>query len=71
MLKQMFRFICSTDFLPVVGGASGGVAAAELLPSVQAVTTYVIMAAIGAVVGYLMKLLLDIIFKPKKRKDGK
>lgn len=62
----MVRYICSSDILPVVGGASGGFAAAEALPSVQSVLVYIGMTIIGAIVGYLVKILLDKIFKHKK-----
>ena len=55
------------DLLPVVGGATGAAAAAESLPSVQSAIVFVIMTIAGAVIGYLVKLGLDAIFKHKKK----
>lgn len=63
MTKNMFRSL--TDLLPVAGGATGAAAAADSIPSVQSIIFFVIMTIAGAVIGYLVKLGLDCIFKKK------
>lgn len=68
MSKNMFR--CLTDLLPVAGGASGAAVAAETaLPSVGSILVFVGMTVLGAVVGYMVKLVLDKIFN--KKTNGK
>lgn len=69
MSKNMFYKI--TDLLPIAGGATGAATAAENLPSVQSVIVFVIMTIAGAVIGYVVKLVLDCIFKHNNKKDGK
>ena len=61
----MITKIFSTDILPVVGGASGAAVAAdtEKLFTAHDVIVFVIMTIAGAVIGYLVKLLMDKIFK--------
>jgi len=69
MSKNMFSKI--TDLLPIAGGATGAATAAESLPSVQSVIVFVIMTIAGAVIGYVVKIGLDCIFKHKNKSDGK
>ena len=63
-----------TDTFPVVGGASGGVLSQNTLaqinnmwPPFSHIVYTVILAAIGALVGYLVKLLLDEMFSKYKK----
>ena len=65
----MFRSL--TELLPVAGGATGAAAAAESLPSVQSVIVFVVMTIAGALIGYMVKLGLDCIFKNKLKDNGK
>jgi hypothetical protein len=66
MTKNMFRSL--TDLLPVAGGATGAATAAERLPSVQSIIVFIVMTIVGAIIGYLVKLGLDCIFKHKDKK---
>ena len=72
MMTRLFNTIFSTDSLPIFGGAAGAVGGNELLsplPQFEVIVSTVILAAIGAVVGYLVKLLLD--WAIKRNKDNK
>lgn len=69
MSKNMIR--SCIDLLPVAGGATGAAAAAESLPSVQSAIVFVVMTIAGAIIGYLVKLGLDLIFKHKNKCNGK
>ncbi|MCZ2339350.1 MAG: hypothetical protein LC127_14400 [Chitinophagales bacterium] len=61
-----------TDILPVLGGAGG--AASQInnitpyLPTMEAVTSTIIITVVGAVIGYLVKLAMDRLFKCNKNK---
>lgn len=73
MTKKMTRFfnlIWATDSLPIIGGASGAVIANEIIspiPPLYTIFSTIILAAIGSVVGYLVKLFLDYIINKRKR----
>ena len=69
MSKNMFYKI--TDLLPIAGGATGAATAAESLPSVQSAIVFVVMTIAGAIIGYLVKIGLDLIFKHKNKCNGK
>lgn len=69
MPKNMIRSYI--DLLPVAGGATGAAVAAESLPSVQSAIVFVVMTIAGAIIGYLVKLGLDLIFKHKSKSNGK
>lgn len=60
---------CS-EFLPIIGGATGAATQAsqftQYLPEWEMVISTIIITAIGACVGYIVKLLLDRLFKKKK-----
>jgi phosphate/sulfate permease len=67
-LKMVFK----TDSLPVVGGGFGAFSQTPKLipwlPTWEVIISTIIITMIGAIVGYLVKLLLDRIFiKPKER----
>lgn len=61
-----------SDTLPVIGGATGAVSQApkftSFLPTWETIIGTIILTIIGAVVGYLVKLYLDKIFKCKEQK---
>lgn len=59
----------STDSLPVAGGSLGAVLTqtGKFFPDLQTIIATVIIAALGAVVGYFVKLILDSYFKCKPR----
>lgn len=61
-----FKMIFKTDSLPVVGGGLGAFSQTPKLipwlPTWEAVISTIIITAIGAIVGYLVKILLDHIF---------
>ena len=53
--------------LPVLGGSTGGIITSFILPSAEQMVTTIILAAIGAIVGYFIKLILDIYFKNRTK----
>ena len=73
----MIRFIgalCSTDSLPMAGGAAaavGGQSLINAIPPVEALISTIILASLGATVGYVIKLLLDYLILRKKKKHNK
>ena len=73
LITKLCVVLFRTDSLPVLGGGVGGATGAfletrlvEYLPSTQAIIITIILSAIGAIVGYLVKLLLDYIIKRLK-----
>jgi len=71
--------IFNTDALPIVGGATGALTQvvkepeiiirtvkSSLLPSLELIICAISVAAIGSVVGYLIKMLLDRWFHVNK-----
>jgi len=69
MIKPLIDRVISTDSIPVIGGSAGAVAGS--LPTHDMVITTVILAIIGALVGYLVKIGLDRIVKYRKDKKNK
>lgn len=60
-----------SDAFPIGGGAAGAVSQVQhlsYLPTWEAVVTAIIVATIGATVGYFVKLGWDIIFRNLKKK---
>lgn len=72
MSEKLFCLIYKfNDFLPVAGGAGGAVSQAkqfQFLPTWEVVVSTIIITIIGAVLGYGVKLLLDIVFCKLKKK---
>jgi preprotein translocase subunit Sss1 len=73
MSDNIYDFIYNklSDCFPVGGGAVGAVTQVKdftFLPTWEAIVSTIVVAAIGAAVGYLIKLLFDIIFYKLKRK---
>ena len=67
-----------TDALPIAGGSIGAltqvnatIKAAAFLPTWEAITAMIILASVGAFVGYFIKLLLDWMFDAIKNKQKK
>jgi len=65
--------IFSTNSLPILGGATGALTQTDLytttiLPSSDIMIHTVVLAAIGAIVGYGLKMLLDYIVCICKKK---
>lgn len=61
------------EYLPSVGGATGAITQVKqftFLPTWDAVLATVTLTIIGAVLGYLVKLFLDIICRNIKKKYG-
>lgn len=58
-----------TDVLPVAGGGIGAYSQASnilaFFPTAETIISSIVITAIGAIVGYLIKLALDKIFKKK------
>lgn len=70
-MSRIFHSIFSTDSLPAVGGVTGALTQMKKIafPTADAIIYTIIIAAVGAVVGYLVKLFLDWLFlKYRKRK---
>lgn len=71
-MTKLISLIWSTDSLPIVGGATGAVTGGKLLsylPALETVISTIVLAVLGSVVGYFIKLLLDRIIN--KRNTGK
>jgi len=68
MMIEKIYTRCS-EALPVIGGAGGAASQIERItqyfPSWETVISSIIITVIGAVTGYLVKVLLDIVFKKK------
>mgnify|MGYP001568762465 CR=1 FL=1 len=67
----MFRFkLLSTDIFPPLGGATGALTSkgivGQVFPEWEVIIYTIILAAVGAVVGYLVKLFLDWFIKKCK-----
>jgi len=62
-----------SNFFPVGGGSIGAVAQAnnvdfvQYFPQWEAVISTIIIAALGAVIGYMVKLIFDLIFRDFKK----
>jgi len=62
MIQKILSNIFNTDSLPIVGGAGGAITQAGIiLPTQDLVINTIILAGIGAMVGYMVKLFLDCI----------
>lgn len=70
-MYKFTSFFTSTDSLPVVGGSVSAVAYEQisLLPPLQLIINTCVVAVIGGVVGYIVKLLLDKFFTKDNSKD--
>ena len=66
----MFKF-SFTDVFPVFGGAIGASQGADKIPSVQSILIYIGMTILGALVGYAVKMILDMIVLKKKNTELK
>jgi len=68
MITKIVNSIFSTDSLPVAGGSVGALVGSDILehlPTHELVITTITLASIGAIVGYVIKVILDKIFKKK------
>lgn len=54
-----------SNLLPPAGGAAG--ALFEVLPNFTSIAQTIVLAAIGATVGYIVKLLLDKMFAKRSK----
>jgi len=66
MIHRIINGVFSTDAFPVAGGSIGAVSSVSILPSQDMVVETIILAVLGAVVGYLVKLIADYIVKKCK-----
>lgn len=67
---NMFKLSFS-DMFPVFGGAIGAAEGAEKLPSIQSILVYIGMTILGALIGYAVKMFLDLIILKKKNAEMK
>jgi len=71
MINKIISIIFNTDSLPIIGGATGAVTQAKKLvsymPSVDAIISTIVITIIGATVGYLVKIFLDMLFHKIKK----
>lgn len=71
MITKIFNSICSTDSLPVLGGAGGALSQThkiiEFLPTWETYVSAMIITISGAILGYFIKILLDKVFNCKKK----
>lgn len=64
MITKLYNSVCSTDSLPIIGGASGAVIQAHnIFPTWETIIYTIVVAAVGAAVGYVVKLFLDYIVR--------
>jgi preprotein translocase subunit Sss1 len=73
VMDKIYGFILNklSDIFPIGGGAIGAITQVQKVsnfPTWEFILSAVIVATIGAVVGYVVKLLFDIIFKKLKNK---
>lgn len=65
MIEKIYMKIA--DLLPVIGGAGGAATQAnkinDYFPTVEVIVSTIIISAIGAAIGYIVKLMLDKLFK--------
>jgi len=70
MINKLISMIFSTDSLPILGGATGAVTQVKKIlagiPSIETIISTMIIAAVGATVGYLIKIFLDMLFRKSK-----
>ena len=69
MITKVFHAVVNTDSLPVIGGATGALTQVKnvMFPSIDTIIYTICIMAIGATVGYLIKIFLDwLILKVKK-----
>jgi len=69
MITKVIHAVFNTDNLPVLGGATGALTQVKnvMFPSIDTIIYTICIMAIGATVGYLIKMFLDwIISKAKK-----
>ena len=70
MINKLISMIFSTDLLPILGGATGAVTQVKKIlagiPSIETIISTMIIAAVGATVGYLIKIFLDMLFRKSK-----
>jgi len=76
-MDKIYGFIFNkmSDLFPIGGGAAGALSQVDTvaqngwhLPSHEVLIPTIIIAAIGASIGYLIKLLFDIIFRNTRKK---
>ena len=68
MINSIRNYITTTDIFPVAGGSIGAVSSPLIinLPSQDMILGTIILAALGATIGYIVKLILDYIVKKCK-----
>jgi len=72
MIKAIILRLASTDSIPIIGGSVGAVSTdIIILPTPSTIISTILLAIIGALVGYGVKLVLDKIFKHRKDKKNK
>ena len=68
-MKTMLMKIFNTNSIPVAGGSFGAITSnVWTLPTHNQILATIVLAIIGAVVGYLVKLGLDYFIKKIKNK---
>jgi len=68
MINKIISSLFNTDSLPILGAVSGAVSQInKFMPTWGAIFSLIILTIVGTIVGYLMKLLLDWIFKKIKK----
>ena len=72
-MYRVIKFVCKiSDIFPPAGGAIGAVSQTKnimsYLPTWESIVAAIIISFIGACVGYLVKLIFDIVFRRIKEK---
>ncbi len=72
MLTYIYEKI--SNILPVGGGSAGAVYqinnVSEYFPAWEVIISTIIVAIIGAIIGYAVKLILDVVFHNLKQKHN-
>jgi len=71
MITKICNAVFKTDSLPLLGGASGALTQSQnlLWPTWEQVVYTIVIASIGAIVGYIIKLLLDWLLEKCKKNN--
>lgn len=70
MISKILTSLSSTDVLPVIGGAGGAftsqIYTLSMFPNWEVIVYMICITSIGAITGYIIKILLDKLFKRKE-----
>jgi len=70
MIVKLISAVFKTDSLPIAGGAAGAVLSpvTAMFPTWEMIVYTILIASVGAITGYVIKLFLDWVIKLCKNK---